>query len=237
MTARDVARFDEMHIAEPNTGCLLWIGRADAKGYGLLWTGSTTARAHRFAWQRIHGPIPDGLCICHHCDTPACVNTDHLFLGTVADNNHDMARKGRARSPLSDRTHCPHGHPYSGANVRTYVWAQDGRRRRSCVACSKTNNAKRRALAKGAQPAREHGNRRAFCHRRHELAASNLILRSNGGRECAACSRLRGKARYERVKLAANTQHKLLISRSELVVFPDETAALPGEHPGSEARI
>jgi len=78
------------------TPCWLWTGTTH-KGYGLFWIpGRSPAKAHRVAWELINGPIPDGLNACHRCDNPPCCNPDHLFLGTLADNNRDMLTKGRA---------------------------------------------------------------------------------------------------------------------------------------------
>lgn len=89
--------FDECYTAEPNTGCWLWLGRRGARGYGQVgFRGFKTRQAHRVSWLIHNGPIPDGLFVCHKCDTPPCVNPDHLFLGTCQDNLTDMARKNRA---------------------------------------------------------------------------------------------------------------------------------------------
>lgn len=66
-------------------------------GYGITGPKSVDRRAHRASYQAFRGPIPRGLFVCHRCDTPSCVNPDHLFLGTVYDNNADRKAKGRAR--------------------------------------------------------------------------------------------------------------------------------------------
>jgi len=65
--------------------------------------------AHRLAWAKARGPIPAGMFVCHHCDNPACINVEHLFLGTPADNTADMVRKGRqAKRGLSPTCHKGH---------------------------------------------------------------------------------------------------------------------------------
>ena len=66
-------------------------------GYGQFKLNRKTVQAHRFAWELYRGKIPEGKCVCHHCDTRACVNPDRAFLGTKRDNDHDMIRKGRQR--------------------------------------------------------------------------------------------------------------------------------------------
>ena len=88
----------EKTMPEPNTGCLLWTGATDRRGYGKIGLGGhygRTEQTHRVVWACMHGVIPPGLCVLHRCDTPACVNAAHLFLGTKKDNTQDMMAKGR----------------------------------------------------------------------------------------------------------------------------------------------
>lgn len=90
-------RFDSKWIPEPFSGCWLWTAWVNEKGVGYFRLGGRDLRAPRVAWQIANGPIPEGMFVCHHCDTPSCVNPQHLFLGTPRDNMHDMIRKGRQR--------------------------------------------------------------------------------------------------------------------------------------------
>lgn len=80
----------------PDLGhCWVWTARRIAWGYGGFWVNRRNMAAHRFSWELHNGPIPEGLWVLHACDNPPCIRPDHLFLGTVIDNNLDKLRKGR----------------------------------------------------------------------------------------------------------------------------------------------
>lgn len=86
-------RFHEKYEVCPDTGCWLWTASTRG-GYGAINVDGSKL-AHRLSWELHVGPIPEGLHVLHRCDTPSCVNPDHLMLGTHQDNMTDKMQKGR----------------------------------------------------------------------------------------------------------------------------------------------
>lgn len=84
---------------DPATKCWVWNGGLDRYGRGRLTINRKNALASRASYETFVGPIGKGLCVCHRCDNPSCINPMHLFTGDHIDNMADMARKERFTQP------------------------------------------------------------------------------------------------------------------------------------------
>lgn len=92
-----IERFEAKYLIDAATGCWLWTASTAGKGYGQIKIPGTRRQiyAHQLSYLYHKGEIPDGMMVCHSCDTPRCVNPEHLFLGSSKDNLQDMKTKDR----------------------------------------------------------------------------------------------------------------------------------------------
>ena len=134
----DEERYKGYENATGADECWSWIGARDAAGYGTMHYGKKRKAAHRLAWEKVNGAIPNGLCVLHKCDNPPCVNPAHLFLGTRAANIADCITKGRFFMPkrrLSDD---------AVRHIRSSPETQDGLAKKYGVAIGTINHIKNR---------------------------------------------------------------------------------------------
>lgn len=186
MRATLAERFEAKVSPEALTGCWLWTGALDNRGYARIHRGMTpagnpsSAHASHVAWD-LHIGTPRGdLHVLHRCDTPACVAPHHLFLGNHNDNMADMAMKGRAGSHLKD--FCKRGHEMTGENL--YFWGKSIHRQ--CRKCNNERARKRNSL----RPRPEPKPLAEFCGKGHAFSPENTYLPPNRPRECRTCRRL-----------------------------------------------
>lgn len=127
--------------------CWIWTGVTGRKGYGRIGVGRRDEGqigTHVASWMLAFGPVPEGKCVLHRCDVPACVRPDHLFLGSISDNNQDMCNKRRHWNQR--KTHCKRGHEFTAENT-----ASQGRDRpwqRKCRTCERERHRTAKAAAR-----------------------------------------------------------------------------------------
>ena len=123
-------------VVDLETGCWIWQRSVVGLGYGATHDTRTGGKiqTHRASYEVFRGPIPESMLVCHHCDTPRCINPEHLFLGTKSDNARDMFRKGRQGGGCVPKTVCKRGHPLTPETTyRTMCRAMPSRRCKQCM--------------------------------------------------------------------------------------------------------
>lgn len=137
-------------IPEPNTGCWLWTGHTNGRGYGRAHINrKRTAVIHRLIYELLVGKVPDGMVLDHLCKTTLCCNPKHLEVVTQRENVLRGLAPLTGGAAQAAKTHCPSGHTYDLTNT-VYVRGRSGGFYRQCRACN--NARKRRAYAEKIRP-------------------------------------------------------------------------------------
>ena len=165
-------RLEHYSMPEPMSGCWLWVGGLNNKGYPKMGLHSKIVLAHRIAFEEFRGPIPDGLVLDHLCRTPVCINPWHLEAVTQRVN---ILRGVSPSVRYAKRTHCEKGHEFTPENT---AYPKVGARR--CKTCSRLKYVRRGP--------RTYWARKTHCTRGHEFNEANTYT-WHGSRRCRICTR------------------------------------------------
>jgi len=133
--------FDKVKIIDD---CWLWTGARSGDGYGAFTMEGKMTGAHRLSFTYFKDEIPDGMFVCHRCDNPVCVNPDHLWLGTPADNMNDKSIKGRTPKTLKTPDRCKRGHLWSEHAVTYFNGERTARRCKTCWSMKRRERERRK---------------------------------------------------------------------------------------------
>lgn len=174
-------------ISQDEHGCWIWTANKN-KGYGRFRISNprSVVQAHRYSYEQLVGPIPDGLDLDHMCRVPACCNPAHLEAVTRRTN---LLRGETLPASQTTRTHCPKGHPYSGENLAI----KNGTRQcRECTRERDRNRPRRYAAHPLAKP--------THCPKGHEYTESNSLRSPGEGLRCRICRAEKNRAYNARRK-------------------------------------
>lgn len=136
ISLEDQFRFiEKVKIMGPND-CWEWQASKNKLGYGHFRIFGSMKLAHRISWLIFNEKIPEKTLVCHSCDNPSCVNSNHLWLGSNKDNIKD--RDLKIRQWQMKKTHCSrYNHPLNGNNL--YITPSNSRSCKECVRINKRN--------------------------------------------------------------------------------------------------
>ncbi len=169
-------------------GCWQWTAACDAQGYGIFTVGGRNRIAHRYVYELLAGPIPDGLQVDHLCRNRGCVNPDHLEPVTAKVNTN----RSRANHRFLLRTHCQEGHALTPENTMA---RRDSPGSRICRECQRVRLRNYMRAKRGTGVTYDAPNKaKTHCMHGHEFTEENTYRTSRGGRFCRQCGRDRKRA-------------------------------------------
>lgn len=180
-------RLEANYIPEPNSGCWLWTGALFNTGYGSIYGARgpyTQDAAHIVSYRFFVGPVPEGLELDHLCRVRCCINPAHLEPVTHLENMRRspfpvLTQLGQLQAA---KTHCPHGHPYSGGNL---IIRPGGKR--SCAECCRVRSAANAAAQKEQRAASKRLKTDFKCG--HPYVSENILFGKNRpGGKCRTCN-------------------------------------------------
>lgn len=146
------------------------------------------------AWEKNHGPIPDGMVIDHVCRVRRCVNTDHM---EVVTNKENILRGQSPWAVNARKTHCPRGHPLEDGNVRVRT-DKNGALMRECLTCAHERSLNRKFIQNPER--RPSSGERTHCPAGHPYDEENTYYTPKGHRRCRQCHREERRASYHAAK-------------------------------------
>lgn len=183
-----------------NNTCIEWGGTIGNNGYGYFYFKNKKYLTHRLSYLIFKKENPNNLFVCHTCDNRKCINPDHLWLGTCADNLRDIRSKGRQSNQNKYKFFCKNGHEFNDLN--TIIRKTKKRSYRVCSICEKEYG-RIRYLNKIGRPLL---GVRTHCNKGHEWIEENIYIRPDGEKNCQICRKTTKKnydekRKYEMFKL------------------------------------
>lgn len=135
-----IKRLEDGSQYEPTTGCILWTKAPYKGGHGVIGIGREIYFTHRVSFFLKNKFLPENLMVRHKCDTPECINPDHLILGTAYQNSQDMVK--RRRHFTHKNNVCQKGHEFNEMNTSYVFNSRMNKKQRICKLCKKIRSEK-----------------------------------------------------------------------------------------------